>query len=88
MGPEPNMTPLERSATLCLGRCRILGGTTAKRFVVDIANKLDDFDLSDGQRFYMWALCWRFRRQIPNTEVLKMAELVKRVRTSSANGNQ
>ncbi len=82
------MTPLERSATLCLGRCTILGGTMAKRFARDMKNMPDEYDLTDSQRFFMWSLCWKFRRQIPNREVLKMAELVKRVRTSSANGNQ
>ncbi len=80
------MTPLEREATFYLGRCRFLPGTSAKRFSRALAAKEDSYELSDKQRAFMWFLVYRFRRQIPNKEVIKMAELIKGAAVQ--NGNQ
>ena len=70
------MTPLEQRAAKALVQCSMLPASRDKHFarwVANVAEKTPQRDLSEGARWVLWKLVWRFRRQIRCAALLKAA---------------
>lgn len=58
------MTTFERLALASLSSVRFaMGGS--RRFVLDMAAKPDDYEMSPRQRWNLWRLAWSYRKQLP-----------------------
>ena len=69
------MTPLELDALSALNGVRMLPGSGGKRFRRDLTARASDpaYQLTRAQARYLWLLCHKFRRQIDQGEVLRVA---------------
>ena len=65
------MTPCERLALSSLSHCSF-GMSGSRRFVLNVSAKPDDYELTARQKWNLWRLAWRYRRQVPR-EVSDMA---------------
>lgn len=74
------MTDRERYAARCLARCTFRIASYNKRFaraMGAIANE-DDGALTQNQRNNLWRLVYRYRRQIPDDELI--AEALQKIK--------
>ena len=60
------VSDLERRALMALDRVKFPRGTGSKRFAREMQGAPK---MTDGQRRFMWTICWHFRRQIGDEEV-------------------
>ncbi len=70
------MTPLEQRAAKALANCSMLPASRDKHFAkwcAHVAEKTPARDLSEGARWLLWKLTWRYRRQIHCAALLKAA---------------
>jgi hypothetical protein len=70
------VTPLEQRAAKALVNCRMQPASRDKyfaRWVSIVAAESPERDLSEGARWVLWKLVWRFRRQIHCAALLKAA---------------
>jgi hypothetical protein len=63
-------TPDELRAIKAIGSVTYCPGIGTKRFARDIQGATE---LTDAQRLYLWQVCWRYRRQIADKTLVKMA---------------
>ena len=60
------MTQEQKQMLAALRNCTFLPGSYDKRFVNDMSNKAEDYELSDKQAVFLEKLHHRYRRQIGN----------------------
>jgi hypothetical protein len=68
------MTDDERAAVAGLWRCTFLPGSWDKRFARALAQRDASKPLSDKQRDWLWRLVWKYRRQIPDARIVRVAQ--------------
>lgn len=65
------MSPTDHLTILALSHVSF-GMSGARRFILSMAAKSPDAELTPRQRWYLWFLAWRYRRQLPR-EIADMA---------------
>ena len=74
------MTDLDHRALDALLNCRLRLGSAGKRFLRELEydrNQDRNYKLTRGQALYVWQLCYTYRRQIRDEEVLINAKIVR-----------
>jgi len=67
------MSPDEIRIAEALSACRFVPGSSPKRFVRQIAGRDRGRPLTDGQRAFLWAIAWSWRRQLP-AELISLSQ--------------
>lgn len=60
------MNSLHKRAIELLRKCTFAPATNAKRFVRDMTEKSEDYELSEKQTDFLWKLVWQYRKQHRN----------------------
>ena len=72
------MTEQEKDAALALSKCTFLPGSFEKRFARDMASIVNGEmpQITPKQKIYLWRLTYKFRRQINNDALVKLAKAI------------
>ncbi|HEX2866526.1 MAG TPA: hypothetical protein VHO03_05770 [Ignavibacteriales bacterium] len=69
------MTEEEKRAALTLSHCTFYPASWNKRFAHDMAFfAKEDRPITENQRFWLWKLVYRYRRQIKDLDILSIAQ--------------